>query len=160
MKRTILSLTIFWLFAAIGCSACITSPANNSNTSRAGDSELTVARVTENPDAYKGRRVRWFGRTGAVKMVGKIIRGVYINDPSNLATSPVFAVEIESNAAEFKPSELPEAYWFAQGWITGTIDGVQTVTYNLNGQDLHKTVPVLRNVSFEKDNNMTPNAKK
>lgn len=116
-------------------------------TTGPGDPKLTYDLVIQNLEAYRGRRVRWYGTRMSIEFEDVVSRITFMNGEPLQARG-----DIQAFVVEYRPgkrfSELPE-----NGWVTGTIEGTHTVSITLRGPggETHtsKAVPLLTHAEIE-----------
>jgi hypothetical protein len=114
-----------------------------------GDPKLTYALVIKNIDAYKGKRVQWYGKRVSFEITGGVTRATFMNVGQWQAGGDMdpFVVQYRS---EKEYSEMP-----GEGWVTGTIKGTHTVGITLTSPSGRETtrprrVPLLSYPEIEK----------
>lgn len=122
---------------------------SKATSSGPGDPKLTYDLVMQNVDAYKGKRVRWYGRRVSFETTNGVTRATFMNVGKWQAGGDMdpFVVQYRS---EKEYSETPE-----EGWVTGTIEGTHTVGITLgspSGRETNtpRSVPLLSYPEIEK----------
>jgi hypothetical protein len=123
-----------------------------------GDPKLTYELVTQDVNAYKGKRVRWCGNqvsaSAEIEKSGRgICRAVYLNVEKWEAGG-----DIQAFAVEYISDDMLSVMQKDEGCVTGTIEGTQTVDIERGSSSGSKSgsnqvVPVLSNPEFEEDKN-------
>jgi hypothetical protein len=141
--------------------AGMTNPASAGEIAGSSGSDPTVAQVAQNVEAYRGKRVRWFGQLMMLNPEGKLVRAVYLNKPALAAAkdAPTFVAVIKPRKKmDFFHLDAVEKSFqeFSRGWITGTVEGTHTITAEITSptgeqSKVLQQVPLLRNASFEKE---------
>lgn len=124
-------------------------------TSGPGNPRLTYDLVNKNVNAFKGKRVRWFGRQISFESRGAPGRKEYVNrftyvDVESWQAGEVtkaFVVEYNSKSGL---TMLP-----GEGWVTGTIEGTHTIGITRrwpSGEETYipQVVPLLSHPKVEK----------
>ena len=134
-------------FAAVTLMALVVLSCSNS--SGPGDPALTYDLVKQDVNAYKGKRVRWYGRQVSFESKGGVARATFANMKQWQSGGDMqpFVVQIDSDRV---PPELS-----GEGWVSGTIEGTHTVGITLgspSGRETTnpQTVPLLSNAELEK----------
>jgi hypothetical protein len=135
------------IFAAVTLTALVALSCSNS--SGPGDPALTYDLVKQDVNAYKGKRVRWYGRQVSFESTGGVTRATFANMKQWQTGGDMqpFVVEIKSDRV---PPELS-----GEGWVSGTVEGTRTVGITLgspSGRESTRpqTVPLLSNPELEK----------
>jgi len=126
--------------------------ASDAAVKRPGDPRLTLELVLRNTAAFKGRRVRWFGKMAASESTGNgsiyTNTTVYVNNPDAASAKGFrnFAVEYKSS------SSFPEH--FGDFWIMGTIKGTKKIFTTITSPEgsqkrISENVPLLIDPEFE-----------
>lgn len=128
---------------------------NSSDSTLTYDPNLTYDLVIKNLDAYKGKRVRWFGQQSSFGPDSKL-------DPDTKTFRVMFgdmkfAMQgFHAFVVEFKTKEqVPKLG--AEGWVTGTIVGTHTtstIRSSPTGQETKTptTLPLLGDPEFASGN--------
>jgi hypothetical protein len=163
MRPSMLVMTglLVLTFLSSGCSSTNTQSgaseananANTSNSTLTYDPNLTYDLVIQNVDAYKGKRVRWFGQQSSFGPDSKpdpntkSIRVMFGDMRFAMQGFHAFVVEFE------RKEQVPTLG--AEGWITGIIVGTHTtstIRSSPSGKE-SKTptiLPLLSNPEFER----------
>jgi len=160
MKRVMNAMS--WAVAAMMLVSCSATPKNSSPSTTTAPGtldELTVDRVMQNIDAYRGKQVRWLGsmvgsevplksrKFRSTFVIGKVNMEEYLNLRVSGKGFQFFVAEFATDKSD-SPSST-----FSSGWISGTIDGTDTLALEVRSgvETNHKKVPLLVNATFEKD---------
>jgi len=140
----------FFTIVSVGCVKKAAS--GKASPDAPGDPSLTLELVMRDTMAFKGSRVRWFGKMANINSTGGVlgytILAVYVNnqDTATAEDFNCFAVEYKSS------SPIPDLE--DQVWITGTIEGTKVIFSNItspmgNQTQSSREVPLLIDPKFE-----------
>lgn len=145
-----IGLAIFTVVSA-GCAKEAAS--RKANPDAVGDPSLTLELVMRDTMAFKGSRVRWFGKMANLESTGSgsvyTVTTVYINNPDAAS-----AEDFRYFAVEYKSSSSFSEHFGDDLWITGTVEGTKTIFANITSPmgsqtQSSRNVPLLIDPKFE-----------
>jgi hypothetical protein len=147
-----LATLLFFAFVSVHVGGCL---GDTDESSRQPDPSLSFDVVAQNPQKYRGDRVRWYGQLiqgevrGKTVGTGSVLNAVFVDPSTDLrVTSRTFGVEAESHDSGM---DLMLRFQEGPGWVTGTVGGTRKVKITVGPPPIEKEVevPVLTDAKFE-----------